>query len=1115
MSHMNCRKCGSKMSSDLGYCVNCGAEIPVVCPNCKSENHPENVICYYCRRLLETKWEVSVPGRAPQQFSRLVAGKLLESKRALEGERKLVTVLFADVADYDELSENLDSERIFELLDDCFEFMTECIVFYGGTVGQATGKGFLAVFGAPIAYEDHAQRACRAALEIQKQSEKFGEKVQERYGIKFRMVIGLNSGNILVGSVEDDLTMDYSDIASTSDIAYKVKCGAHPRTTCLTENTYKLAEGFFSFVESGEVLAGIVPSLKLYTLLAESPSKTAFDVRTKRGLSPFVDRKDELNQLKEAYEFASQGNLLCISIVAESGIGKSRLLHEFKTSILDSNTRYLELKCLSHGKSIAYHPFVEFLKTTFNVLDTDDNEQVKLKVKNGLEYLFDNDSSSMPFLLELLSVRDSGIDTIAISPDSRKFQIMKALRRLLLRDSQSPIVFALEDLHWSDQSSAEFLNYLADMQSGVKILMILTYRPEFVSQSGGVSCEERLRLEPFPKEESVELIRRLLGTNVDPELEELILSKTEGVPFFIEEFLRSTKDLQIIRIHDQKYGLAKEIHDVAVPSTVNDAIMARVDLLPETAKAVLQTASAIEREFWYALIKKITGLSDEDLSSCFALLQESDLVYRTPGSQELKYAFRHALIREVVYDALVASGKRALHSKIADAIEEIYSAKLNEYYGILADHYMIGENYLKAAEYSKLASKRARKTASFDNAIAYIRKRVISLERLPIDEKVESELIDALTSIGLYYTQMNNHVEAKNAIEPIIPVASSRGENRRLAQIHTILGTYLCFVEENFERGLEKLTESLRISEKLNDIVSSVSGYGWMGIALSANGEFLRSLWFLEKALKINQNMEVHWAVSMIKSLMSALVYNFTGEIELGIRTCEDALSLAETSGDPLSKGMACGSLGMAYYYRGQLEDAEKYLNRSTSLLDKSNYYYWEGWAHYFLGAACLEMGRHEAAEHHHLQSISILKSAGIMPSCERLNELAIAVVRVRSGRTDVDVEKLKRCFQENRFKALQGWMARLIAETFLALDQKHRPEAENWIRTAIVADGANGMKLHLGCDYAIYGHVCSLSARKAKAQDYLSRATKIFEYCGAEGELRKLNANSVGLMNA
>lgn len=1104
---MNCRKCGSRVSADLHYCGTCGAEIPVVCTNCSFENSPADAICRSCGRLLGQQRAVSDADQSGHRFSRLVADKIFESKRALEGEKKLVTVLFADVADYGEMSGKLQPEQIFEVLDHCFELMADRVLFYGGTVGQLAGKGFLAVFGAPLAYEDHAQRACRAALAIQQQMEELGREIHDRFGIRFQMLLGLNSGHILVGSVEDDLTMDYSDIGNTSNIAFKVKCAAEPGTAFLSENTYKLTEGFFIFGESGRSMPVAVPPLKLYKLVAESPYKTAFDVRAKRGLTPFVDRDVELKRLKDSYELAAQGNPLSLAIVAESGIGKSRLLHEFRKSVVDSKARYLELKCLSHSRGVAYHPFIDFLKNSFNILDTDDNDQIRLKVKSGLKPVLVDDSTTLPFLLELLSVRESGIDSIPINPDSRKYHIMEALKRLILWESRmGPLVFALEDVHWSDRSSEEFINYLMGMTSGAKIFMILTYRPELAAQSVSISCLDKLRLEPFYEDESIEMIHKLLGpSEVDPELQDLILKKTEGVPFFIEEFLRSTKDLKIIELRDEKYRLAENVGDVAIPSTVNDAIMARVDSLPETAKAVLQAASAIEREFSYALIKKVTGLSDEELHACFALLQEADLVHCTAADQELKYAFRHALTREVVYDAVVVAGKRALHAKIGAAIEELYSAKLTEYYGILVNHFLIGRNYERAAEYAKLASKKARKTASFNDAIEYAKKRVYCLENLPLDKKVQSELIDARTSIGLYYTQMNNHVEAKKAVEPIIDSATRRGEDKKLAQIYTVLGTHYCFVDEDFSEGLKKLQESIRIAEQANDILSSVSGYGWMGIALSANGEFSRALEFLEKALEINQALGTLWGESMVKSLMSSLVYNFSGDLEHGMRFSEDALRLAEESGDPLSKGMAYASLGMTNYYTGRLEEAENYLTWAATLLDKANYYYWEAWVSYLLGATCLDLKRYEEAADHHRRSIFVFNSAQIMPSCQRLNELALALVEARAGAKDLDIEKLNSCFSENRFALLRGWMARLIADVLLTMDERRWSEAENWIRTAVVADNANSMKLHLGRDYAMYGRVCRLTKRKGEAESYLTKAMQIFRFCGAEGDLNKL----------
>jgi class 3 adenylate cyclase/tetratricopeptide (TPR) repeat protein len=1020
----------------------------------------------------------------------------------------LVTLLFADIASYEELSRTLTSQQVFALCEMCFADMTDHVVAYGGTVGQLEGKGFCAVFGAPLAYEDHAQRACYAALAIRTQIGRKKEQISSLYGVSVEISLGLHSGLMLIGASGSDVVNELSEIESTCDIAHQARRLASPGMILASENTRQLAEGFFTFsITERHVSTGPLV-LPLYELTGQMPVSNSFDARIRRGLTKFVNRNEELKYLQEAYETSTQGMLLCLSIVADAGVGKSRLLYEFRKRLGNGDSRYLELKCQSQGRETPYHPFIPFVRQSFSISGNDESSVIRAKVTQGLAPTLDNDASAIPWILELLSVTESGIETVPVSPESRKYRIMDILRRLILWYSGSgPMVFALEDIHWIDAGSREFINYLVQVAHDSRMFMILTYRPEFIEHSSELACKQRIDLKPLLEKDSREMSRILLNTDcIDPNLQDLIIDKTEGVPFFLEEFLTSAKDLEFIRKDHGSYKLCPDFSGVSLPLTVNSAIMARVDKLPKKAKKVLQVASAIEREFSYNLIKKITGLADNDLDYCFGALQDSNLIYADISEPDRTYVFRHALTREVVYDSISSTAKTNLHTKIAAAIEHLYASKPTEAYAVLTHHYFFGKQYEKAAEFAEKASKKARRTASFREAIAYARRRVECLEKLPRDDRIESQLIDSRTSMGIYLTQMNNHLEAKKVVDPIVHLLETRSDDRKTAQMKIVIGTYYCFVEEEFPRGLKNLEEAIGISETNGDIVSAVSAYGWMGIALSAHGEFFRSLVFLEKALNMNQALQVLWGVSMIKSLISSLVYNFTGELNLGILACEEAARIAEESGDKLSKGMAFGSLGMAYYYKGDLSIAKKNLALAASLLERADYYYWEAWAHFFLGSVHHESGDYDTAAHHHQRSISIMNAVQIMPSCVKLNQLALELIKARCGHTTVDVKELSRLFHENRFRALQGWMARIIAEIILESDVPKLQEAEMWIRTAIIADSATGMKLHHGRDYVVFGQICARSNRMVEARDYFHRAAIIFGHCKAEGDLKRLS---------
>ncbi|MGO9571122.1 MAG: AAA family ATPase [Desulfomonilaceae bacterium] len=1077
------------------------------CSTCGFQNIPESKICGKCGNELADGIELSPlrqPNR-PASMPKFLADKILVTEQDLAGERKIATVLCANVADYGPVADKLNPADVYEVIDKLFAILADKVVRHGGTISQVSAKGILALFGAQPAREDHAQEACEAALQIQKALSEYTERVRKRFGVDLEIKVGLNSGPVLVGSIDDDLTMDYTEVANTAALAREAECLAEPGDIYATEETFKRAEGFFMFEELMDIKFHLAPSVKAYRLLSANSLSTSFEVRATRGLTPFVGRKKELSRLLEGLAACTEGGCAAISIAAGPGLGKSRILHEFSKAVAGRDVTFVEGRCLSHGRGMSYHPFVRHLKETFGIQKHDGHTETRRKVKEGLEASHAGDGDMLPYILELLSVRDSGIDSIPMSSESRKDRVRESLAKVLVKGSESrTLVLAIEDLHWCDKASQEFIKHLPEIMHGLNILAIFTYRPGISADWGRFSHHQSMNLDRLSDQESAAMIQNLLGTvEIQPELQQLLLRKTEGVPFFIEEFLRSWKALKIIERRGQAYYLTSNGNDVAIPSTINDIIMARVDTLPERTKALLQTCAVIERQFSHNLIFRIMEVPEEETSSHLLRLTASGLLDETGTHVQPAYAFRHALIRDVVYDSILAVRKKALHEKIGNAIEEIYQDNLSEHSEELLQHYVMSDNFEKAAEYAELAGKKARKIASFSDSVAYSRQRVACLDKLPRTSKVDTNLVDARTALGLYLLQMNHHVEAKQAVDPIISVAQEGNYKRRLSQIYTIVGTYHCLVEENFEKGLKYLEDGLSLSNEVNDILSLVTAKVWLGLTLPATGAFEKSLHYLEEALEINVAAGALWSISMVKSLMSSLVYNYTGKLDLGLQTAQEALHIAEAAGDRLSKGMAHGSLGMCYYYKGRLVDAERHLSKSVSLLERANYF-WEALAYFFLGFTYFDMGRFAASNDCHAKSISILESVNIMPSCIRLSQIAMTLAEASNNREDIKTDQLFKAYQENRFGALSGWMARLIAEILITIDDSNVGAAENWTRAAIVADERAGMKVHLGRDYLLHAQLCRRKGDVTESSKFLNRAREIFRQCAADGDLHK-----------
>jgi tetratricopeptide (TPR) repeat protein len=516
------------------------------------------------------------------------------------------------------------------------------------------------------------------------------------------------------------------------------------------------------------------------------------------------------------------------------------------------------------------------------------------------------------------------------------------------------------------------------------------------------------------------MVTHILGTKeTERSLEELILEKTEGVPFFIEEFIKSLNDLKIIEKKESAYRLSRDIQELTIPSTIQDVIMVRVDSIPEGAKEVLQTGSVIEREFSYALMKRVRGLPEQELLSHLSTLKDSELLYERGIYPHSTYVFKHALTREVVYDSILAKKKKKLHGEIGNAIEELYRDKIDEHYGVVAEHFIRGENYEKGAEYSKLAARRAQKAASFKDAIIYGEKRTACLDKLPRTEDVERNIIDSRLTLGLYNIQGSYFNEAKEAIEPIVDLAVKHSDKRRLSQIYTILGTHSFVSQEDYPKAFQYLQEALKIAEELKDFVTLWVASHWMGHALSENCEFESALGYLERDLKISTSADILWSISIMKSCIAMNVYCFQGKADLAYQTSHEGLRLAEESGDTLSKAEAYTSHGFSSYVKGFLDEAEGHLVKGIAFSERINFSALSVAATYFLGETYFERGEYQNSLHYLNKSILATEQSKIWPSRIKSSKILLARAKVMNNDKAINLDALYRFSKQNKVKCL------------------------------------------------------------------------------------------------
>jgi class 3 adenylate cyclase/tetratricopeptide (TPR) repeat protein len=1121
---MICPHCRFDNPAGAKFCNECGGRLEFACPSCTKVNPSGSKFCNECGHPLSAAATVpQVPppldpvAKLKRYLPRGLAEKILAQRDRIEGEKRQITVLFCDLEGYTPLTVKLGPEEAFGLMDRVFEILIHKIHDFEGTVNEMTGDGVMGLFGAPITLEDAPQRAIRSALAIHWEMARLNEQIQKEGKAipPLRMRIGINTGSVVVGTLGNDLRVDFTVVGDTVNLASRMEGLAEPGTTYVTAETFKLTEGFFRFEGLGKKeIKGKEELVEVYRVIAPSSRRTRFDVSAEQGLTPFMGRQRELELLLDVYARAKSGRGQAISIVADAGMGKSRLLYEFRKAMANEEVTFLEGKCLSYSQGVAYHPVIDLLKGNFDIRENDGDPEIRDKVKKNLNLLQIGETTTLPYFLELLSVKDSGIDRIPISSEGKRDQTLQALTRIVLKGAEiQPLILAVEDLHWIDRSSEDVLKELLEYIAGAKVLLIFTYRTEYVHTWGARSFHSQVTLNRLSNRETLAMVSYLLAPeSVAENLQDLILEKTEGIPFFIEEFLKSLKDLQVIIRQDTAYALIKDPKDVTIPSTIQDVIMARVDALPEGTKEILQTGSVIEREFPHQLIEMVTRIPEQDLLTHLSALKDAELLYERGVYPNSTYIFKHALTREVVYDSILTKRKKKLHEEIGNAIEETSKDNLSAHWEVLAEHYFLSENYLKSAECSKFASRKAGKTGSFNDAIAHTKKRITSLERSPQTEDIEKQIIDARAILGFYLIAINHFFEAKEAIGPIIDLAIKYNYKTRLCQIYTILGTYYLFVEENFPEGSKALEKALKISEEIGDYGTSLfyASY-WYGVALSWSCDFERSASYHQRALDILWKPNNLWGIATTKSSLAYFCYYLSGKIDHQFQTTDEALRLAEESGDIFSKAMCYVIHGVSFFGKGLLEEAERNLLKGLEFCERINFLAWITVAQFHLGEIYFEVGDFSKSKDFFQKGVEALERERYFPSWIGAGKAGLARAKVMREK-DVDLDSLYTHSRNNKGGISEGWIQRNIGGILLNIDDQHMSEAEHWIENAIEADQRNRMMFHLGKDYALYAEWFKRKGDRSKARENLERAIEILKECGADGWVRKYEKELDGL---
>jgi len=1011
---MKCPKCQFENPDDAQFCIECGNTIEFHCPNCDAITPATGKFCKACGHDLRKPTEIPlIDYSQPQSYTpKLLKDKILTNRSSIEGERKLVTVFFADVANYTAMSEKLDPEEIHQIMDGCFKIIMDEIHKYEGTINQFTGDGVMALFGAPVAHEDHAQRACRASLSVQKAMADYGEKIKQNTGFDFKMRIGLNSGHVIVGSIGDDLRMDYTAVGDTTNLASRMEGAAEPGTVLISENTYKLAQRYFVFEPEDKIeVKGKVEPQKVYELIKTSDVETRIEASMAKGLTRFVGRKSSLPALMEVWDKAKSGSGQVVGVVGEAGVGKSRILLELRNRLLHGEFTYLEGRCLHYGENIIYMPILDIIKSYFDIKDGDREFTIKKKIfEKTFEISEEFSESSLPVFQEFLFSKVDDEEYLKLEPQQRREKTFETIRDLFIRESQKrPLILAIEDLHWIDKTSEDFLNYMIEWLANTPIMLILLYRTEYRHQWGSKTYYNRIGLSHLGTESSTELVKAILeGGEVAPELRGLIMNRAAGNPLFIEEFTHTLIENGSIKKKDKQYVLSRSVSDIHVPDTIQGIIAARMDRLEDNLKRTMQVASVIGRDFAFRILLTITGMREE-LKSYLLNLQGLEFIYEKRLLPELEYIFKHALTQEVAYNSLLLKRKREIHEKIGKAIEEIYAKRLEEFYEMLAYHFDQGELWDKAFVYAVKAGMKARHGYIFQTAMDHFdRAKDILEKREPdvpwrvcydlyfergaawvdsgqarysfreleeaaniarINERTDLR-VKAMVSHAIAALYSQERDELKSILEEMEPLVTDDMES--LLGVIAVQAFSCVTLAEDLSLGLTKEKEMTDLFHRApNSPFSPHAGY-WMGFFHRWRGEYQKCSGIIEPLLpefKVLVSNAPHFYLGA--TCWYALALGEQGLYQDTIRILEEGREFGIKSGERYTTPKLTNSLGWAYNQLCHFDKAIEYNNLSLKSIQDllgpgtSNLFEIESQARINLGEDYLMTGDRKKAQEH------------------------------------------------------------------------------------------------------------------------------------------------------
>ena len=1049
----SCQACGAANAVGSQFCGSCGASLATTeaCPQCGAENPAGQAFCNACGTRLTREPELAAESAPPTDPAEL------------DGERKQVTVLFADVMGSMDMAEQVDPDEWRQIMQRFFSLLSDGVRRFEGTVDKFTGDGIMALFGAPIAHEDHAARACFAALHIGELVNEYATELRRNRGLNFSVRIGINSGEVVAGAIGADSKLEYTAVGHTVGLAQRMESLAEPGKAYLTEHAAKLAEGYLELKDLGEFeVKGASRPIGVFELVGAGSARSRFDLSRERGLSRFVGRAEEMKLLDDALEQTKQGRGGVVGVVAEPGVGKSRLCQEFADRCRAAGIDVYETQAQAHGTAIPFLPILHMMRGYFGIDDRDSERVAREKIAGRLLLLDSDFSDDLPLVFDFLGVPDPERPAPQVSGEARQ-RLVRGVVRRLYRVSVRTTVSVMEDLHWMDEGSEQLVAEAVSAVEGTTNLLLVNFRPEYRAEWDDSPVYRRLSLVPLGPESTKELLVDLAGN--DPSLDglaDLVHDRTGGNPFFIEEVVRELVEAGYLVGDRGAYRLTKPVGDTGVPATVQAILAARIDRL-ETAKALLQAASVIGKEVPETALKMVADVDDLALAEGLKELIGAGFLYEDEIYPERILAFSHPLTQEVAYGSQLGEQRARAHAAAAQALIELNPERHEELAALIAQHLEQGRERLEAARWYARAAHRAGYAHPRDAMRLWAKVSELA-DQLPADEETSAlGVFSRLLQLDYAWRLGMEKERVDGLVEEIREIATKTGDLRSLTMLKMLesarpgldvtAAEWTGAVEEAVALADQSGDEALRMA------IRTAGSYSYL-----VAGDFGACERLIDEALGLAG--EDHGAGAGIVIgcpyawclMAKAVIQRDGGDLEAAQKLSERAIQIASEHGDPETEGWTRGNLAVVMVYRGDLDGALALAQRNYELTERLGDVFSRHWALVYLGYVHLERGDAETALEYVQRADQLyLEAMGSGGEAEGWRNAMIAEALLGVGRVPEALERAEHAADVIRERGLNWGAPRALRALALARTAAGAPGADELFDESERIAAANG----------------------------------------------------------